>query len=406
VPDVDPDATRRVAWFHCFSGIAGDMTLAALLDAGADLDEVRKICERLPVSGWRLEATGVLRNGIGATKVHVHAEDTTVVRTASHITGLVEEARLPDRVRQRALATFAGLARAEGHLHRRPPEQVHFHEVGGIDAIVDIVGSCAALEVLAIDRVTASAVANGVGMVRTAHGLLPNPAPAVVELLKGAPTYSLDLSAELTTPTGAALLAAMVEEWGPMPAMTITDVGFGAGSVEFEDRPNLLQVVLGEPATDLVAGQPMMLLETNVDDATGEQLAHAVSALLEAGANDAWLTPIVMKKGRPAYTVSVLVDSTLAGDLARELSRTTGSLGVRGRTLERWPQQRLEQRVDVDGLPVRVKVGTGRVKVEHDDAVRVARQTGRAVREVISLAEERWRHSQPPDHDGGPDEAS
>jgi pyridinium-3,5-bisthiocarboxylic acid mononucleotide nickel chelatase len=392
VPEPVPAHRGATAWFHCFSGIAGDMALGALVDAGADLDEVRRLCERLPVGGWALEAEGVMRNGIGATKIHVLTEETKVVRTASHITGLVEEARLPERVRRRALATFHALAEAEGHLHRRPPEQVHFHEVGGVDAIVDVVGTCAALEVLGIDRVTSSPVANGIGMVRTAHGLLPNPAPAVVELLKGAPTYSLDVSHELTTPTGAALLAANAEQWGPMPPLTLRASGFGAGSAEFDDRPNLVQVVLGEPAGDLVTGQPVMLLEVNVDDATGEQLADAVTALLAAGAHDAWITPIVMKKGRPAHTVSLLVDTAVAGDLAQELTRTTGSLGVRGRVLERWPQRRLETRVDVDGLPVRVKVGAGRVKVEHDDAVRVARQTGRPVRDVISLAEERWRH--------------
>lgn len=385
---------ERVAWFHCFSGAAGDMMLGALVDAGADLDEVRSLCERLPVSGWKLEVDSVMRNGIGATKVHVHADETTVVRTAAHITALVEEARLPERVRQRALATFNALARAEGHLHRRPPEQVHFHEVGGIDAIVDVVGTCAAMEVLDIETVTSSPVANGIGMVRTAHGLLPNPAPAVVELLKGAPTYSIDLSHELTTPTGAALLSAVATSWGPMAPMIIESTGFGAGTAEFEDRPNLLQVVIGESTNDLPGGQPVMLLEVNVDDITGEQLADAVQALLDAGAHDAWITPIVMKKGRPAHTVSVLADSAVAGDLAQALTRATGSLGVRGRLLERWPKARLETRVDVDGLPVRIKVGAGRVKVEHDDAVRVSRQTGRPLPDVISLAQERWRHQQ------------
>ncbi len=391
---------RTVAWFHCFSGIAGDMAMGALVDAGADLAEVRGLCERLPIGGWQLEAESVMRSGIGGTKIHVRAEETTVVRTAAHVTALVEEARLPERVRQRALATFHGLAQAEGHLHRRPPEQVHFHEVGGIDAIVDIVGTCAALEVLGVDAVASSPVANGIGMVRTAHGLLPNPAPAVTELLRGAPTYALDIPHELTTPTGAALLAALAEEWGPMPAMTIQAVGFGAGTTVLDDRPNLTQVVVGARAAALDSGQPVMLLEVNVDDATGEQLADAVSALLEAGAHDAWITPIVMKKGRPAFVVSVLAEPTIAGQIANVLTRTTGSLGVRGRALERWPQARLEARVDVEGLPVRVKVGAGRVKVEHDDAQRVAQQTGRTVRDVISLAEERWRH----EHRNHPDD--
>ena len=390
----DGSAAGTLAWFHCFSGIAGDMALGALVDAGADLGEVRAVCKRLPVGGWRLDAETTMRSGIGGTKVHVRTEETTVVRTAAHVVGLVEEARLPDRVRRRALAAFHALAHAEGHLHRRPPEQVHFHEVGGIDAIVDIVGTCAALEVLGIDAVTSSAVANGMGMVRTAHGLMPNPPPAVTELLRGAPTYAIEEPHELTTPTGAALLTALVEEWGPMPPMTIDSVGFGAGTTVLADRPNLTQVVVGARTRALEVGQPVMLLEVNVDDATGEQLADAVAALLDAGAHDAWITPIVMKKGRPAFTVSVLAEPTVAGDLANTLTRSTGSLGVRGRSLERWPQARLDTRVDVDGLPVRIKVGAGRVKVEHDDAARVARQTGREVHEVISLAEERWRHEQ------------
>jgi uncharacterized protein (TIGR00299 family) protein len=263
-------ADSTLAWFHCFSGVAGDMALGALIDAGADIAEVRALCARLPVGGWGLEAESVTRSGIGGTKVHVAADDTTVVRTAAHVTALVEEARLPERVRKRALATFHLLAEAEGHLHRRPPEQVHFHEVGGIDAIVDVVGTCAALEVLDVDSVASSAIANGIGMVRTAHGLLPNPAPAVTELLRGAPTYALDIPHELTTPTGAALLAALVDEWGPLPPMTIDAVGFGAGTAVLDDRPNLTQVVIGARSTALDTGQPVMMLEVNVDDITGE----------------------------------------------------------------------------------------------------------------------------------------
>jgi len=387
-------ADRRevtAAWFNCFSGIAGDMAMGALIDAGADIAEVRGICERLPIGGWALEAETVMRTGIGGTKIHVLAEPTTVVRTSSHIAALVEEARLPDRVRQRALAVFNALAAAEGHLHRRPAEQVHFHEVGGIDAIIDVVGTCAALEILGVDEIYASPVANGIGMIRAAHGLLPIPAPAVVELLKGAPTYQLDVSIELTTPTGAALLAALAVDFGTMPPMTIACSGFGAGSAELGDRPNLTQVIIGTRTAELEQGQPVTLLEVNVDDATGEQLSHALAELLDAGAHDAWLTPIMMKKGRPAYTVTALVDPSLAGQVAGVLQRETGSLGVRGQMMERWPQSRTVERIDVAGYPVRVKVGGGRVKVEHDDAVRVARRAGLSRREVVERAEDAWR---------------
>jgi uncharacterized protein (TIGR00299 family) protein len=385
----------NLAWFHCFSGIAGDMALGSLIDAGADVDEVRSMVERLPVHGWKLETEPVLRCGIGATKAHVHVEETTVVRTASHISALVEEARLPERVRRRSQAVFAALADAEGRLHRRPPEQVHFHEVGGLDAIVDVVGTCAALEVLDIDLVYGSVVVTGTGMIRAAHGLLPNPAPAVVELLAGvgAPTRGMDLGVELTTPTGAAILAALASGFGPMPPMTIDRTGFGAGSRDIDGQPNATQVVIGEPSEAVLGGQPVVLLEVNIDDATGEALAHTVGALLEAGAHDAWITPILMKKGRPAHTVSALADVALTGQVAEVLASETGSLGVRGSTIDRWPAAREAATVDVAGFPVRVKVSPGRVKVEHDDAARVAGRAGLPLREVISLAEEAGRRS-------------
>ncbi len=404
-PLVTGRRAETIAWFHCFSGIAGDMALGALVDAGADLEEVRTLCRRLPVGGWELDTEPVLRGGIAATRVHVRTVDTTVVRTYAHISAMVDEAKLPDRVRTRALATFEALAVAEGRLHRRPPEQVHFHEVGALDAIVDIVGTAAALEVLDIETVHSSPVANGMGMIRSAHGALPNPAPAVVDLLRGAPTYGLDMAVELTTPTGAALLASLVVGWGPMPAMIVTATGFGAGGRELDDRPNVVQVVTGsardESSGPLVPGQPVVLLEVNVDDATGETLAHAVTGMLAAGAHDAWVTPIIMKKGRPAYTVSALVDSALATQVAAVLTGETGSLGVRGSTLQRWPRARAEGAVDVAGHPIRVKVSPGRIKVEHDDAARVARRTGLPLREVVRRAEDGARRRATDGGDGG-----
>ncbi len=391
----------RLAWFHCFSGIAGDMALGSLIDAGADLTEVRRLVERLPVAGWQLDAEPVLRGGIAATKVHVRVEDHTVSRTAAHIQALVEEARLPERLRNRALATFSALARAEGKLHRRPAAQVHFHEVGGIDAIVDVVGTCAALELLDVDEVRSSTVTTGMGVVRSAHGLIPNPAPAVIELLRGAPTKGLDLGVELTTPTGAALLAATCTGWGPLPAMRIEATGFGAGSRELDGRPNTTQVVLGDAAEQPetmaglggdpdLDGQPVVLLEANVDDATGEVLAHAVEQLLAAGAHDAWLSSIVMKKGRPAHTVHALVDVALAADLARTMAAETGTLGIRGQTMQRWPAARQVTEVSIGDLPVRIKVSPGRAKVEFEDARRVAERTGRPLRTVLTEAERVW----------------
>ncbi len=391
----------RTAWFHCFSGIAGDMALGALIDAGADLDEVRSILDGLDLGGWQLDAEGVMRNGIGGTKAHVLHSTTNVVRTAAHIESMLEAATLPERVRERSSRVFRALAVAEGHLHRQPPEQVHFHEVGAIDAIIDIVGTCAALEVLGVDVITSSPVAHGLGTVRAAHGILPNPPPAVVELLKGAPTVGLDVSVELTTPTGAAIVAALAEQWGPLPDMVIERSGFGAGTRELDGRPNLVQVVIGAAAPVEARGVPVTLIETNLDDVTGEVLAHAVAALMDAGAHDAWVTPIVMKKGRPAHVLSALADAALVEQLVGVMRAETGSFGVRASRLERWPGARAIGEVDVDGEPVRVKVGPGRVKAEYDDAARAAARGDRPVREVISLAEAAHAHDHAHEHPHG-----
>jgi uncharacterized protein (TIGR00299 family) protein len=277
--------------------------------------------------------------------------------------------------------------------------QVHFHEVGAVDSIIDIVGTCAALDLLGVDTVYASPVAVGRGMVRSAHGLIPNPPPAVVELLHDAPTYGIDTTVELTTPTGAALLAANVIGWGPLPPMTIGASGFGAGSRDIDGRVNAVQIVVGAPAATLDRGQPVTLFETNVDDVTGETLAHTITALLDAGAHDAWITPALMKKGRPGHVVSVLCDQSISEQIAATLTRETGSFGVRGQRLERWPQARFVEQVDVEGQPIRVKVSPGRAKIEHDDAARAARALQRPLREVVSLAEQAWRHTHDGDHD-------
>ncbi len=390
-----------LAWFHCFAGIAGDMALGSLIDAGADVDEVLALLERLPFGGWGLDIEPVLRGGIAASRAIVTVQDHVVVRTYAHIVGLVEEARLPERVAARALATFAGLAEVEAGLHRRPVDQVHFHEVGGHDTIIDVVGTAAALEVLGVDEVRSSAVATGTGMVRAAHGLLPNPAPAVVGLLRGIPTWGRDLPVELTTPTGAALLAALSSGFGPMPAMEVAGQGFGAGSRELEELPNCTQVVVGSrvgavggPEAD--AGQPVAELEVTLDDVTGEQLAHTIGALLEAGAHDAWLAPVLMKKGRPGHVVHVLCDPVDVRVLRGVLRTETGSPGVRMTLGERWPAARTVDSVVVDGQPIRVKATSARAKAEHDDVVAAARRTGRPLREVASRAEAAWAERQAP----------
>ena len=406
----DPDLSRpvaagaaavpAVAWFNCFCGVAGDMALGALVDAGADADAVRDILDGLALPGWELLVSPTLRGGIAATDVTVKVSESGVVRTASHILGLIGDAELPERVRRRALAVFRALATTEAHLHRRPVEQVHFHEVGGLDAIVDVVGTCAALEVLDVSEVHVSPIAQGQGMIRSAHGHLPIPAPATIELLRDAPTFGTDVPLELTTPTGAALMAALASGFGAMPAMTVSSVGYGAGDRDLQDRPNVTQVVIGRSEAALSAGQEVQLLETNVDDVTGEMLAFTTGALLRAGAHDAWITPVVMKKGRPAHVVSALVDPALAATVADVMLTETGSLGIRATALQRWPRSREQVEVHVDGLRVRLKVAPGRVKVEHDDAAAVAAATGRPLREVTELALEAWQrpHAAPEPH--------
>jgi uncharacterized protein (TIGR00299 family) protein len=371
--------------------------------------------ERLPLSGWRLEFEPVLRGGVAATHAVVSVDDNVVVRTHAHIVGLIEEARLPERVTRRALDTFSALADVEARLHRRPVDQVHFHEVGGHDTIIDVVGTAIALEVLGIDEVEASPVATGLGMVRAAHGMLPNPSPAVVALLAGVPTWGRNVAVELTTPTGAALLAALSSGFGPMPSMRVTGQGFGAGTHELDELPNCTQVVTGvrtgrtsgsDSVTSITggpsylgvlvdgdadAGQPVAVLAANVDDATGEQLAHAVESLLESGAHDAWLTPVVMKKGRPGSVVNVLCDPTQVGMLRAVIRDETGSFGVRVTFGERWPAARSMESVWVDGQLIRVKVSPGRAKAEYEDVARASRRIGLPLREVAFRAEASWR---------------
>ena len=292
--------TRNVAWFHPFSGIAGDMTMGALLDAGADLNFVVATLKQLDIDGWALSAERVERKGIDATRAIVDAPEQHHHRHWSDIRELLESSSLPDRVKTRSLAVFETLAVAEGKVHGVPAEDVHFHEVGALDAIVDIVGSCAALESLDIDEIASGPVAVGVGTITAAHGVLPNPPPAVVNLLEAIPTIGVDVDLELTTPTGAAIIKALATIVGAMPDMTIRCSGYGAGSRDLSDRANVTQVIIGSltPAAAQASDEtePVVELSTNLDDVTGEQLGHAIGELMAAGALDAWVTPIVMKK--------------------------------------------------------------------------------------------------------------
>ena len=390
----------RVAYIQCAAGVAGDMLLGALVDAGADRDEVAAAIAGLGVDGYALTFERAQRGGIAATWANVvldehdHPEHRHHAhRPARVIRELLAASDLAEPVRQAAQSVFDVLADAEAAVHGINADDVEFHEVGALDSIIDVVGVAAALHSLGIERIVAGPVACGRGVITSAHGDLPNPPPAVARLLASRlmPTIGVDTGMELATPTGVAVLAALAGSFGAMPAMSVSAVGYGAGTADPPGRPNVVQVVIGESAAadPLIAspGRPAVQLDVNVDDITGEVLAHTIATLMAAGAFDAWVTPIVMKKGRPAHMVSALCDPAVVDRIGGVLIAETGSLGVRAHQLERWPQTRTDSIVTVEGHPIAVKVSSGRVKVEHDDALAAATALGRPLRDVIAEAE-------------------
>ncbi len=384
----------RVAWFQCGAGVAGDMVLAALVDAGADQLTVMDAIGGLGVDGWALLFEPVQRCGVRClwANVVVHDHDHHPHRPAREVLDMIERADLEPRVKGRALAVYRTLAEVEGAIHGVAPDEVELHEVGAIDSIVDVVGVCAAIESLGIEEIEFSPIAVGHGSVTTAHGEFPNPVPAVTELLTqaGAVIRGLDTTMELATPTGVALMTVLGSHCGPMPTMAVSSTGFGAGTRDTPSRPNVVQVVVGERVdAPSGSGRDAHEVSVNVDDVTGEVLAHTIARLIEVGAHDAWLAPIVMKKGRPAHTVHALCDDAHHDVVIATMLAETGSMGIRSHVVERWPQRRAEMTVDVDGHAIRVKVADHRVKVEFDDAAVAARALGVPVRQVLAEAEAR-----------------
>ena len=385
----------RLLYFDCIAGISGDMALGALIDAGADLEPIRKGLEGLPVESFELDVEQVESGGLRATKVNVRTSTDGLIRTYASVRSLLDMAEMPLDAKAMAQRIFRRLAEAEAMVHRRDLDQVTFHEVGAVDSIVDIVGTSLALASLKVDRVFASAVPTGMGMVKTEHGLLPIPAPAVMELLRGAPIYSRNVSVELVTPTGAAILAALVEGFGEIPLMRIEHVGYGAGSARL-DFPNVVRVVVGEAdpsanaAAETVQGSELVL-ETNVDDLNPELYAYVLERLFAAGAQDAWLTPIVMKNGRPAVTISVLASPSREEAIRQVLFRESGTLGIRSSVVDKQVLEREWVEVATRNGLVRVKIGrlegnTVTVAPEFEDCVKVAREAGVPAREVYEEA--------------------
>jgi pyridinium-3,5-bisthiocarboxylic acid mononucleotide nickel chelatase len=384
----------RLLWVDCTAGVSGDMLLGALVGAGVPIAVMQDAVDALGVEPISLTSRQVTRCGVAATKVDVRCT-AAPQRHWRDIRGLLAAAGLDDAVRSTALEVFGRLATAEAAVHATDPEDVHFHEVGALDSIADVVGAAAGLATLGAERVVASPVTVGSGTVGGAHGSLPVPVPAVVELLRaaGAPVQGGPVGYEACTPTGAALLAATVTAWGPLPPMRIEAVGCGAGDRDPPELPNVLRLVVGSPVEDPGRrdGAFALVLEANVDDLDPRLWPAVLGRLLEAGASDAWLTPILMKKGRPAHTLSVLVPDAAADAVRRVLFTETTTIGLRELRYAKRALDRETATVLVDDLPVRVKLAKldgepVNAQPEYDDVAAVAARLGRPVKTVLAAA--------------------
>jgi len=391
----------RIAWFDCCSGISGDMTLGALVSAGWPAGELQSLPGRLGLEGVRVGVKDVCRGPLAALQVEVVVETAQQPhRHLRHVEELLARADLPSTVRERSLADFRRLAEAEAEVHGTSVEQVHFHEVGAADALVDVAGAMLGLERLGVTRVHASPPRLGQGSVRSEHGLIPVPAPATALLLRGAPVEIGEVASELTTPTGAALLATLVEDWGPPPAFRLERVGTGAGARELAGQPNVLRVLIGEAQEPAGAGslrhRRVAVLETALDDENPQYLGALLPRLLAAGALDAMVVPSVMKKGRPGMWLVVIAEPERADALARLLLAETTSLGVRVRHDERVELERRAEQVETPFGLILLKVaslpGGGERAVPEFESVReAAERAGRPLREVAEAALAAWR---------------
>ncbi len=385
------DSLMRIAYVDAFSGASGDMLLGALVDAGVSLDELRRGLEGLSVTGYELRSDRVTRGGLAATKVHVELTDEQQPhRHLHHILSIIDESALPERVKERSRRVFRALAEAEAEVHGTSVESVHFHEVGAVDAIVDVVGTACCLELLEVEEVHCSPLVVGSGSVDAAHGRLPVPVPATAALIRGVPVRQVETGCELLTPTGSALLVTLATRFGPIPEMTIHLLGYGAGSRELPQHPNLLRVVVGETAETWSADQ-VAVLETNVDDASGEALGHLAGLLMERGALDVFFVPIQMKKQRPGVLLTVIARPEEADGLERIIFAHSGTFGIRRRLSGRHVLERTHETVQTEFGPVRVKVGRLGEQVtvvapEYEDCAQRAGERGVAWRRVYEAA--------------------
>lgn len=383
----------RLAYLDCVGGLSGDMLLAALLDAGAPEALLHGLPAQLGMTGVGIEVSKTERHGIGATHVRVVTPRDEPTRTPAELRAAIDGADVPAAVRERAAEALNRLAEAEAAVHRVPAGELHLHELGSADTLVDLCGAFLLLDALGVDRVECSALPFARALVRSEHGVLPSPPPAVLALLRGAPFVGVDTEAELVTPTGAAIAAVAVQRWGPLPALTLDAVGTGAGTRELPDRPNVLRIVLGETlaSSGPAPSSPVVLLETNLDDLLPELVPDAVERCFAAGALDVWTVPAQMKKGRPGFILSALARPADETAVAHALLTHTSTLGVRVSDLRRHELERSYAEVEVAGHRIGVKLGRleGRVvnvAPEHDDCARVAAALGQPVKQVWAQA--------------------
>jgi uncharacterized protein (TIGR00299 family) protein len=376
----------RTCYIDAFSGISGDMTVGALLDAGADFDALNNALTSIGTGAtFRLEKTK--RRGIAASKFYVDGGDQKAHRHLHHIDKMIDAAPLSDRVKETSKAVFRRLGESEARMHATTIEKVHFHEVGAVDSICDIVGACFCLDNLGIETLVCSPINVGSGTVNTEHGVLPVPAPATADLLTGKPVYSRGPAMELTTPTGAALVTTLAKDFGAMPALRISAMGYGAGDRDFAEHANVLRVILGE-ATSLPESTTVSVLEANIDDMSGEALGYAMERLLGAGALDVTLAPVYMKKNRPGTTLTVIVRPEDREKLAAAIFRETSTLGLRTYSADRRVLERQIVEVQTSYGPVRIKTADGgKFSPEYEDCRRIASEHAIPLSHVMSEAE-------------------
>lgn len=388
----------KLAYFDCFSGISGDMTLGALVHAGVPLDHLRNELKALDVPGWEIRAENVWKNGMAAIHVRVIAQESHTHRSLSTIETILQKSQLAAPVRDRAAAIFRKLGEAEAAVHDVPIEKIHFHEVGAVDAIVDIVGACIGFTFLGIERFACSPLNVGAGTAKMAHGVLPVPAPATARLLLGKPTYSTGIQKELVTPTGAAIVATLCDTFGPQPAMAVSAIGYGAGATDLEAQPNVLRLMVGDAAATHagVSSEEIRVIEANLDDLNPQVYGYFLERALAAGALDVFTTPIQMKKNRPGTLLTVLCNPADESKFQDLLFAETTTLGVRSHTTQRRCLPREWETVSTSYGEVRMKLARVNGKVvqispEYEDCRKLAEAKSVPLQSVMQEAMQTWR---------------